>query len=122
MKMIARDGSNLHLLELKERLEDNGIPAVIHGENTARMFIPFFLFQPTLWIYLDEQYEDASQLIVNSEHTVKTKINVEAFYKEQPNEVEQRNELNAALIHLALFVGLLMAGMFIFVKVLEWFS
>ena len=120
--MIARDGSNLHLLELKERLEDNGIPAVIHGENTARMFIPFFLFQPTLWIYRDEQYEDASQLIVNSEHTVKTKINVEAFYKEQPNEVEQRNELNAALIHLALFVGLLMAGMFIFVKVLEWFS
>ena len=120
MKMITRDGDTYYLLKLKERLEENGIPAVIHGENTARMIIPFFLFQPTLWIYIDDQFADALQLTLNPEHIVKTGIDIEAFDKEQPNEIEQRSELNKALIHLALFLGSLMIGIFLFVKVMKW--
>ncbi len=120
MKMITRDHNTQYLETLKDRLEGNGIPAVIQGQNTARMIVPISVFQPTLWIYIDEQFDDAVQLIEDPAHIVKSGIDMEAFYDEQPNELEQHNNLNAALIHLALFVGLIMVGMFIIIKVLNW--
>jgi len=98
-----------------------GIPAVIQGENTARMIVSFFAFQPTLRIYIDEQFDDAVQLVSNAEHVVRTGIDIEAFYREQPGAGEQSNELNAALIHLALFLGLIMLGIFVFIKILALF-
>lgn len=108
-----------YLRELQERLENSGIPAVIQGENTARMIIPFLLLQPTLWVYLDAQFEDAVKLSMDPNHVVTTGIDIEEFYKEQPTEIEQRNELNEALIHLGLFSLLIIAGMFLIVKVLN---
>lgn len=117
MKMIAKDGDTQYLKMLKERLEEKGIPAVIQGENTARMIIPFFLFEPTLWVYMDDQFHDAEQLIMNPGHVVTTGIDVDAFYDNQPTEIEQRNELNHALIHLALFSGAIIFALFVFIKV-----
>ena len=122
MKMITRDSDLQYLKVLQERLEEAGIPAIIQGDNTARMIIPFFLLQPTLWIYFDEQFEDAVNLTMDSEYIVTTGVDVEAFYEKQPTELEQRSQLNAALIHLALFLLLIMAGMFIFTKVLNGLS
>ena len=78
MKMLIRDGDKQYLISLKERLEENGIPAVIQGEDTARMTIPAFLLEPTLWVYLDEQFEDAVQLINNPDYQVTSAIDVEA--------------------------------------------
>ena len=88
MKMLARSGNNEYLESLKARLEANGIPAVIHGTETARMIVPTLLFEPSLWVYLNDQYADAKNLIDNPDHTVTTGIDVEEFYASQPSEEE----------------------------------
>lgn len=119
MKMLTRDSDRQYLIDLKNRLEKNGIPAVIQGENTARMIIPLFLLQPTLWVCVDKQFEDAVQLMDNPDHIVQSKIDMDAFYESLPSENEQTNELNAALLHLLLFMGAIMLGMFILIKVLQ---
>jgi hypothetical protein len=119
MKMLTRDSDGQFLNELKHRLEENGIPAVIQGENTARMIIPAFLLQPTLWVYLDEQFEDAVGLMDNPNHQVKLKVDMEEFYALQPSEQQQAQDLNAALLHLLLIVGAIMLGMYALIKVLE---
>lgn len=119
MKMLTRDSDRQYLIELKQRLEANGIPAVIQGENTARMIVPIFLLQPTLWVYLDEQFEDAIKLMDNPDHEVSSKIDMEEFYAMQPSEEQQAHDLNAALLHLLLIVGVVMLGLYALIKVLE---
>ena len=119
MKMLTKDSDRQYLMDLKNRLEEKGIPTVIQGENTARMIIPSFLLQSTLWVCVKEQFEDAIQLMDNPNLVVDSKIDMEAFYDSLPSESEQTNELNAALLHLLLFIGAIMIGMFILIKVLE---
>ncbi len=117
--MLTRDSDRNYLIELKQRLEENGIPAVIQGENTARMIVPIFLLQPTLWVYLDEQFEDAVELMGNPDHQVSSGIDIEEFYALQPSAEQQAQDLNAALLHLLLIVGAVMVGMYVLIKVLE---
>jgi hypothetical protein len=45
MKLLTRDEDKMYLQELKRLLEDNGIPAVVQGENTARILPPFLMSQ-----------------------------------------------------------------------------
>lgn len=47
MKMLTRNENTGYLTDLKDLLEENGIPSVIHGAETARMIIPAFLLEPT---------------------------------------------------------------------------
>jgi len=117
--MLTRDSNKQYLESLKNRLEDNGIPAVIQGDDTARMTIKRFLLEPTLWVYLDEQFDDAVKLMMNPEHYVRKKVNVHEFYTSQPTEHEQNKLLNEALVHLGLFMGVIMLGMFLFIKILD---
>ena len=120
--MLTRDGDKQYLLSLKERLEENGIPAVIQGEDTARMTIPAFLLEPTLWVYLDEQFEDAVQLINNPDYQVTSAIDVEEFYSREASPEHNESELNKALMDLALFTVFIMVVMFLFTKVLDALS
>ncbi|MCU7806042.1 MAG: DUF2007 domain-containing protein [Candidatus Thiodiazotropha sp. (ex Lucinoma borealis)] len=120
MKMLTRDSDPQYLNELKNRLEINGIPAVVQGENTARMIIPRFGIQPTLWVYLDEQYPEAIQLIENPEYKVKAQIDMAELKRIEPTEYQKRNQLNAALIHLLLYSGAIMLGIIAFIWFLEW--
>ena len=46
--MLTKSTDIVHLQVLKNLLEANGIPAVIKGENTARMISPFLMTEPTL--------------------------------------------------------------------------
>jgi hypothetical protein len=110
MKMLTKNGDMESLRVLQERLEQNGIPAFIQGADTARMIIPVFLIRPTLWIYIDEQYDDALGLISNPEHVVRNRVDVEEFYTLQPSEGEQRKALNKVLIQALLFLLALMGG------------
>jgi hypothetical protein len=119
MKLLTKDGSVEDLRVLKERLEENGIPAFIQGEETARMIVPVFLLRPTLWIYIDEQLDDAIQLIQNPEHRVRNRVDVEEFYRLQPSEREQRKALNKVLMQVALFMALLMVGIYLIIRYLQ---
>jgi hypothetical protein len=119
MKMLTKDGSMEDLQELKQRLEENGIPAFIQGADTARMIIPVFLLRPTLWIYIDEQLEDAEQLMGNPGHIVRHGVDVEEFYNLQPSEGEQRKALNKVLIQALLFLLALMVGIYWVIEFLQ---
>ena len=55
MKLVTKSTDVNYLHILKDLLEANGIPAVIKGENTARMITPFLMTEPSLWVYLEDQ-------------------------------------------------------------------
>jgi hypothetical protein len=40
------------------------------------MIIPRFLLEPTLWVYLDDQFDDALKLIENPDHEATTGIDI----------------------------------------------
>ena len=119
MKLVVRDSDEHYLTSLKELLEENGIPAVIQGKETARMTYRFFLFEPTLWIYINEQFDDAVKLIADPSHTVVTGIDVEEFYGAQSNEEETDSATNKALANLALLVIFLALLIFMASKILD---
>lgn len=122
MKLLTKDQDNQYLQALKQLLESNGIPAVIQGENTARMLPPFQFYQAGLWVYLDHQLEDAVKLMMDPNHQVTTGIDMEAFYKSRPSEEAQNSSLNKALIDLAFFVIAICFGVFALIKILELIS
>ena len=119
MKMLIRDGNKAHLQSLKELLESQGIPVVIQGENTARMIIPFFVFEPTLWVYLDEQFDDATHLIKNPGHKVTTGIDIEDFYLSMDEFESNEGNVNKVFIDLAKFFVSILVVMFIIILILN---
>lgn len=122
MKLLTKDQDNQYLQALKQLLESNGIPAVIQGENTARMLPPFLMTHAGLWVYLDHQFEDAVKLMMDPNHQVTTSIDINEFHKSQPTEGEQNSSLNKALIDLALFVIVICIGIFALIKLLTLLS
>lgn len=117
MKMLIRDSSVEYLESLQVQLEDNGIPSVIQGTETARMITSKVLFEPSLWVYLDDQFEDAAKLIANPEHRVTTGIDLEDFYASQPDQKEMNTAVNNALGNLAAYVVLFIVAAFIITRV-----
>jgi hypothetical protein len=115
MKMLTRNGNKEYLNSLKEILEKNGIPAVIQGIETARMIIPTVIFEPSLWIYINGQLEDARNLIINPDHYVTTGIDIEEFYSSQLTEEEQSTQLNNVLASIAVYalLGILVFWVFL---------
>ncbi len=119
MKMLTRDDDKEYLASLKAKLEESGIPAVVHGEDTARMVFHKYLLEPTLWIYIDEQFEDAVKLMENPNHVVTTGIDMDEFCKITNSKTHQQQAFNEAVKQIAITIGIVMLGIFIFVKVLE---
>ncbi|MCP3669259.1 MAG: DUF2007 domain-containing protein [Gammaproteobacteria bacterium] len=107
------------LLVLKERLEEKGIPATIQGKNTASMMIPRFAFEPTIWIYIDDQYDEARQLLDDPGYLVQNRLDVAEFYENLPTETEQRKVLNHAFLHLGWVVGLIVLALLFILKLLN---
>jgi putative signal transducing protein len=115
MKLLTKNSDTSYLHTLKGLLEENGIPASISGENTARMITPFLMTQPCLWVYLDEQLEEASKLINNHEYIVENKIDVEEFYNINKEILNNSSSMNSVYIRLGLTVfGWLAAAFAIF--------
>jgi len=117
MKLVIKNTDTFYLYSLKDLLEANGIPAIVQGENTARMVTPFMLTEPSLWVYFDQQQVEAIKLIGNPEYEVEDKIDVTEFYNEK-NKLNQ----NDALFHLVLTLCAVIAGLYLIVKILQWLS
>ena len=119
MKMITRDWDKEYLESQKMLLEENGIPAVLQGVETSRMTVPISPFEPTIWVYLDQQYEDAVKLMQDPNHVVTTGIDVEEFYASQPTDEELVESRNNALGNMAVFVVAIMIGMIVLIQILQ---
>ena len=120
MKRVIKsiDASKLHVL--KDLLETNGIPALINGENTARIITPFLMTEPSLWVYLDEQRDEALRLIEDPDYEVVNKVDMIEFYKVADTVTDKPESLNTALVYLAATMAVVLLGLFVLVKVLEW--
>jgi len=117
MKMLIRDDDKQYLNSLVERLENNGIPACIQGTETARMITNKFVFEPSLWVYLNEQFDDAIKVMDDPSFKPSTGIDIEEFYANLPSE----EDLNAASFNFlmnAIAIGALAVfAVFIFLHV-----
>ncbi len=117
MKMIIESGNLVYLESLRGQLEENGIPAVIQGTETARMITPTSLVDPTLWIYLNEQFEDALKLIKNPNHMVATRVDIKQFYSSQPSEEEKSSRLNNLVASFFVYFVIGVFALFIVLKI-----
>ena len=122
MKLITKSTDTGYFHTLKGLLEANGIPATINGENTARMITPFLMTQPSLWVYLDEQVDEALKLVNNNEYSVINKVDVEEFYELNKNITSDTTAMNAAYIKLGITVFSWLLGAFILLKILTWLT
>lgn len=117
MKLLTKSTDTIHLHILKDLLEANGIPAVVKGENTARMISPFLMTEPSLWVYLDEQLIEAEKVILDPNHEAEGKIDVDEFYSVTKEASENPNKLNDALLNWVVGIG---AMLFVLFSIITW--
>ncbi len=122
MKFVTKSTDVNYLHILKDLLETNGIPAIVNGENTARMITPFALTGPSLWVYLDNQHGEAVKLIHDPDYQVIDKVDVNEFYALTKHTSDARYSLNDAFIHLGIIMTFVVLGMFVLIKLLQWFA
>ena len=104
MKLLCRANSLEKANELKASLEMAGIPAMISGENFSALRIPLFPNNHGVFIYLDEQYNDAQKVIADPNYMAESAIDVEDFYQ-LLESAEFRHNVNTG--YLAIFSWLI---------------
>ncbi|MGD8525379.1 MAG: DUF2007 domain-containing protein [Thioalkalispiraceae bacterium] len=81
MELVYTTSSLDEANQVKQQLEEAGIPAMITGENVSRIQLPFLSSNLGVFIYINNQYDDAMSLLREPSHQVNTAIDVEAFYQ-----------------------------------------
>ena len=105
MKFLTKNTDIIHLHVLKDLLEANGIPAVVQGDNTARMVSPFLVTEPSLWVYLEEQAAEAEKLILDPDYEVENGVDVDEFYRVTQDVSENPKQLYTTLLNWAAGFG-----------------
>jgi len=121
MKLITKSADTSYLHIMRSLLEENGIPAVIHGVDTARMITPF-ITQASLWVYLDEQADEAANLVNNNEYIVINKIDIGEFYRINDDITSDTSVMNAAFLKLGGIILSWLIGAFILLIILKWLT
>ena len=116
MKLLTKSTDIVHLQVLKNLLEANGIPAVIKGENTARMISPFLMTEPTLWVYIDEQEAEAEKLILDPTYEVVNQVDVDEFYRLTRDVSENPKQMYDTLLNWAVGFGLVAVALILLPK------
>ena len=117
--MLTRDSNEGYLKSLMEILAENGIPANIQGTETARMLTRRVVFEPSLWVYLNEQFEDAVNLINDPNYKVTTGIDIEDFYAQQPSEEEQNTAAFNFIVNASAYALVAIFAVFLFIHFIE---
>ena len=104
MKLLYRANSLEEANESKAILELAGIPVMISGENFSGLRLPFFPNNLGVFIYLDEQYNDAQKVIADPNYMAESAIDVEDFYQ-LLESAEFRHNVNTG--YLAIFSWLI---------------
>jgi hypothetical protein len=119
MKLLTKSTDINHLYILKDLLEANGIPAMVKGDNTARMITPFLMTEPSLWVYLDDQFDEAEALILDPDYQVENGIDMGEFHSATREISTNPKHLNVALLNLG--VGFT-AILFVLFLLIMWLS
>lgn len=78
--------------------------------------------EPGLWVYLDEQAVEAMQLLNNPDYEVMNKVDLEEFYEVSNAVRGQPANLNNALVYMGVTMGLILLGMFVLLKLIQWMA
>ena len=113
MKLVTKSPDLGYLQDLKGLLESNGIPAMVKGENTARVMPPISVMEPSLWVFLDEQYPDADKLILDPSYEVVHKVDVAEFYAATKEISENPKRLYDVLLNYGVGIGAVLFLMFL---------
>ena len=92
---------------------------MVKGENTARMITPFLMTEPSLWVYLDDQLNEAEALILDPNYQVKNGIDMNEFHSATREISGDPKHLNEALLNLG--VGFA-AIFFVWFLLIMWLS
>lgn len=121
MKILFHTTDKSEAMNTKQALELNGIPVFIGGENSGPMLGVIIADRFTLWVYLDDQYEDAKKFIENDEHVISSAIDVEEFYQFVEDQKSRNSRFGWDFIMPALLVvGVL--GFFIWASYRVWLT
>lgn len=119
MKIVVNNRELEELYALKTLLESNGIPASISGEGTARV-LPFLMPKPALWIFLDEQYDEALKLVNDPDYEVSGRVDVDQFYELAHQPAREAESTSSVLLGLFFYGALVIAALIAIIKVLRW--
>lgn len=108
MKLVLQHPDSHYLHDLVRLLENNGIPATLSGEHTARMIVPRILLEPGLWVCIAGQLEEAKRLIDDPDYEVMNPVDIESFHAMADGIRKDPAYLNRALLHMA---GIMLAVM-----------
>ncbi|MET0064751.1 MAG: DUF2007 domain-containing protein [Candidatus Thiodiazotropha sp.] len=117
MKLVTKNNDTNTLYTLKGLLEENGIPAFVTDEHAVRMVNPILFSGASLWVYVNEQWEDAMVLLEHPDHEVANPLDVDRFYATlQADETPLRNK---ALLRLFGVVLMWVLGLLLLVMLLQ---
>ena len=119
MKLVVNDRDLEELYSLKTLLESKGIPAYISGEGTARV-LPFLMSKPALWIYIDEQYEEAAKLLHDPDYDVVNRVDIDRFYELAQHELKENESANSVFLGVVFYAALIIAALIMIIKFLHW--
>ena len=92
---------------------------MIKGDNIARMITPFLTTAPSLWVYLDDQLDEAEALILDPDYQVVNGVDMGEFHSATREVSANPQYLNEALLNLG--VGFA-AILFVLFLLFMWLS
>ena len=107
-------------LNAKFALEANGVPIYIGGEHSGPA--PGFVNADsyTVWVCLDDQFEDAYKFIEDESHEISRPIDVAEFYRSAEESKQKDSFLNSDRIMLPIMaVGIIGFIAWIIIRVSE---
>ena len=120
MQRLFDTTSQDELMAAKMLLESRGVPVYIGGEGSFRINRRMTAYQRSLWVMLDQHYEDAQKLLDDPAHEVAEPVDVAAFYeafekqKASPLKALLGLESDAAMNWLLVLVVIALGGMALF--------
>ena len=118
MKLLSSSSDSQYLTSMKHLLDENGIPAFVSNEDTNRM-IPIGIAKASLWVYIDEQYDEAMCLLKDPDYVVINKVDMDSFHELENTMQEEKTSLVGALRDIMIRGVVLLMAMFLFIKLFD---
>ena len=113
MKEVYRANSLEEANEIKTRLESAGIPVMLSNEHFSALRLPFFPANLGVFIYLDEQYNDARKVLSDPEYLPGSAIDIERFYQLLDSDEFRHNVNSSYMVILVWAISLILVAMLV---------
>ena len=117
MKLVCKCNNLIDAESIKQNLEDAGIPANITGQEAYHLQLGALMSNSLgVWVFIDEQFNDAKAVLNNPDHRVYSAVNVERFYTEleQRQHSHHSNDFYKKIIYTGITLMLLLT-LFVFI-------